>query len=519
MSNGISALATGSPLPEKLGFLHEIDGPFHTGLKKARLINVENVRAHGATGNGTSSDFTAIHRARDAASTGGTVFFPDGTYLINDVLRANVTGQKWLLSPGATIKLANSHSNPVVVAITATFTLEGGKLDGNKANQSVTGTAMALIQTTAVDGITFRNVIFQDGKEYGIRATTGSTRIVVEGCYFTGITSTNVYLNSTNHFSAVRNNQFQDTGGDGVHIPSGSTDCIVMGNTFDNVGRMAVEIQGSSHRCLVANNVINGADTSMGISLSGSNQCAAFGNIVRDAVAYGIELVSGSGLRCVGNEIDTVAKDGAAGGFGIVANATTSAVVSGNTVRAPASHGIVVEGASENVTVANNSVNDTPASSIGIYVGLSGTPANVAVSGNTTRDTGADGIRVTGNRISVTGNSVLDPGTNGLSCVGGSDITFTGNQAYQTTGVANGDGFEIANSPAYVMLTGNRARGFAGSPARGLLISATATNVSAMDNDFRGNTTAVLDSSGVAELRNNLPQSQYVATAKWQAGA
>ncbi|MGD0307198.1 MAG: glycoside hydrolase family 28 protein [Candidatus Acidiferrales bacterium] len=66
-----------------------------------------NVRAHGATGNGTTIDSSAINRAIDAASSagGGTVYFPAGTYASFSIrLKSNVG---LYLDQGATILAAS----------------------------------------------------------------------------------------------------------------------------------------------------------------------------------------------------------------------------------------------------------------------------------------------------------------------------------------------------------------------------------------------------------------------------
>ncbi|MHB1922519.1 MAG: glycosyl hydrolase family 28-related protein, partial [Chitinophagaceae bacterium] len=53
-----------------------------------------NVRDYGAKGNGKSNDAPSINRAIDAAaaSGGGTVYFPAGTYLSGSIhLKSNIT--------------------------------------------------------------------------------------------------------------------------------------------------------------------------------------------------------------------------------------------------------------------------------------------------------------------------------------------------------------------------------------------------------------------------------------------
>lgn len=66
-----------------------------------------NVRAHGATGDGTTVDTEAINRTILAADAvgGGTVYFPPGTYLSGSIrLKSNIT---LYLEAGATIEAAS----------------------------------------------------------------------------------------------------------------------------------------------------------------------------------------------------------------------------------------------------------------------------------------------------------------------------------------------------------------------------------------------------------------------------
>ncbi len=71
-----------------------------------------DVKAYGATGDGTTLDTAAINKAIAAASTagGGTVRFPAGTYLSHSVrLASNIT---LYLDPGATLMAADPSSMP-----------------------------------------------------------------------------------------------------------------------------------------------------------------------------------------------------------------------------------------------------------------------------------------------------------------------------------------------------------------------------------------------------------------------
>ncbi|WP_158560359.1 right-handed parallel beta-helix repeat-containing protein [Paenibacillus contaminans] len=70
-------------------------------------INVANVRAFGATGNGTTNDSTAVNAAISSLPGGGTVYFPAGVYRIgrNLIIPANVTV---MFSNGASVKIDTS---------------------------------------------------------------------------------------------------------------------------------------------------------------------------------------------------------------------------------------------------------------------------------------------------------------------------------------------------------------------------------------------------------------------------
>jgi len=48
--------------------------------------NIVNVKQFGAVGNGVTDDFTSIRAALDSITTGGTLYFPKGTYIMGSQL-------------------------------------------------------------------------------------------------------------------------------------------------------------------------------------------------------------------------------------------------------------------------------------------------------------------------------------------------------------------------------------------------------------------------------------------------
>ncbi|MCK5018667.1 MAG: hypothetical protein KAS32_16520, partial [Candidatus Peribacteraceae bacterium] len=107
-----------------------------------------DVRAFGATGDGSTDDLTAIEAARDAAGVGGTVYFPVGTYRVSAIVWCNVQDQTWLFDNGADIKPADSgHTDVAILRCDATtgVVIDNATINGNSAN---TGLATGIIMST-----------------------------------------------------------------------------------------------------------------------------------------------------------------------------------------------------------------------------------------------------------------------------------------------------------------------------------------------------------------------------------
>jgi hypothetical protein len=113
-----------------------------------------DVKAYGATGNGTTPDTLAIQSALDAAPVGGAVYLPPGTYLVDALnIRNHVSlvGAGWKGSvlkaktPGITVLTVNGDA-----ALTYTGVLRDFQIDGNRtANYGIylaEGTSRCTIQ-------------------------------------------------------------------------------------------------------------------------------------------------------------------------------------------------------------------------------------------------------------------------------------------------------------------------------------------------------------------------------------
>ena len=161
---------------------------------------VFNVKTYGATGNGSTIDTAAINKAiaaASAASGGGIVEFPAGTYKSVSIhLRSNVNLQ---LDAGATVSAAASgfdapepnsfsqyqdfgHShfhdaliwgeNLTNVAFTGSGTIDGA---GNLHTGNITsGQADKAVSLALVDGLTFSGITIKRGGHFGILLNGGN---------------------------------------------------------------------------------------------------------------------------------------------------------------------------------------------------------------------------------------------------------------------------------------------------------------------------------------------------------
>ena len=114
---------------------------------RTRGTAYRNVKNYGAVGNGSHDDTAGIQAAINSLpSTGGTVFVPAGTYMIDTSKRINLRSRMHLkLDPGAILKAKTSSlSRHYILALSNDTEVEisGGKLIGDRATHrySTSGT-------------------------------------------------------------------------------------------------------------------------------------------------------------------------------------------------------------------------------------------------------------------------------------------------------------------------------------------------------------------------------------------
>lgn len=306
-----------------------------SGTKRALVSSLTqalgwvNVKTHNATGDGITDDTAEIHAARDAAGINGTVYLPSGTYLVSagggdqGALQLTVSGQHWIVSAGATIKLSNSQSNQVqVIRVSGgggVHIYGPGTIDGNRTGQS---------QTTDMHGVQIR-----------------ANNCVVHGLHVTGCNSAGIEVIDSDN-CRILYNYIDNCTTNGIFVRRASEQTLVHGNTIrscDNDPIIAhAQLAGSApHRTIISNNHVEPNNSSaFGI------ECGAFsgdrptnvqiiGNSVRfSAVCQGgISIDNSDNCIVQHNTIDDNGFEGTIGGIELAGASRT--VVQGNTLITP----------------------------------------------------------------------------------------------------------------------------------------------------------------------------------------
>lgn len=165
---------------------------------RSRGSTVRNVRNYGAYGDGRHDDTYGIQRAINSLpSTGGTVYVPAGTYLIDATKNVRLRSRMHLkLDPGAKlVAKANSASRSYVVNAYKVTDVEisGGQIVGERDRHlGTSGEWGHCLMLRGCKRVTVRDIRLSKGWGDGmsIGATDGSTSIISEDVVVANIVST-----------------------------------------------------------------------------------------------------------------------------------------------------------------------------------------------------------------------------------------------------------------------------------------------------------------------------------------
>jgi len=244
-----------------------------------------SVRWFGAKGNGTTDDTAAIQAAENAAPTGGGVYFPYGTYLINNTGITKLSGITWT---------GEEKTASVLVAETATWTnslVSGGTISNcsflnigfNVSNMTPSGypSCLALnifsngeISQCAFTGITTIGILISGGTNFSIHDSFFSAPTAV------ATLSEAVWIRntaSTPQYYSIKNNILINIGTDFSGTDSEVSGNIIYGWKYGS----AITVDQGAERFVISNNNCIfgvGIDTN-GVYATGIENWASFSTI------------------------------------------------------------------------------------------------------------------------------------------------------------------------------------------------------------------------------------------------
>lgn len=316
----------------------------------------EDVLNHGADNTGATDASTEIQAAIDAAEvSGGAVFFPTGTYLINTRLTVS-SNVKLFGVPGASIlKNGLAASNP------------DGIININSSSSN----------------IVFEDLIL-DGDDQAI-ATSGNSGVVKisgggQDIHFNRVTVRNTVSNGIAVFDSginVTNSKFLDIDKNGIRADVTGQAVRIQNNRFETMGENGVFMTGVStpitvSESAIVNNVfkdmndIPGGDGPFGnaIVLFFVSSVVVSGNHMIDMEWSGVRISHGQYITVVGNTITDPSQAGQVSDAAIWSEFSEGEgnIIVGNTVR-NFINGITVTNFADDpvghaVVVANNSLLD-----------------------------------------------------------------------------------------------------------------------------------------------------------------
>lgn len=315
---------------------------------------VVDVRAQGATGDGTTDDTAAFQTAFGlvASAGGGIVWVPAGTY---QTATLQLPASCLLLGEGLGSVLRPRSGS----ALTALIELTGRRIRVMHLALDATGATSLQGPLLSVHGNAFdiemANVWCRSPNTPGIAIANAATAVRVDACTIDAPGSDGVTVVGASEVTIVRN-LIVGCGGSAIRLGSSDapTDAVhVWGNvvqdagaTGSNVAAIAVGPLCTSF-AVSANVVATTAAGCPGITVSGAGTSArngaVTGNVVANAGADGIHI-DAPGVVVAANSIRNATGCGiatTATGQAIVANAITNAVAGSIGLSAPGGHLVV----------------------------------------------------------------------------------------------------------------------------------------------------------------------------------
>jgi hypothetical protein len=381
-----------------------------------RLIDSSwvSVKDYGATGDGTTNDTVAIQAAIDSVTSGGTVYFPAGTYRIarnigtNDrwgikVTNSNVTlkGDKALLRRFDTNIVSDANVYPILFI---------GVPDSNVATQT-------------------QNVIVE-----GLKFVGENTRHSVIGSYLTDFRNAIVFKNTSDTW--VKDCVFTVIDSSAIEYQSPASFDYANGQFYNLTKNYRSKISGCSF--IAEPHAVAGRALLHAITVGGIDFC----NIVDNYFEWCDDCVAGETTynRYEDTENDTFTRTGSAAALGPLKRSGRNIIVSNNTVYNSSEHCFYLS--LMDVTITGNNIRtDDPTICTGdmIKIRSRGASCTGNIISNYARSISVNDPSMD---VTVSGNVCISGGTNEGGVI---DVNSDGLKTY----IDNRPFFYVGGNPDY----------------------------------------------------------------------
>ncbi len=247
------------------------------------FINV--MQSCNVYGDGIHDDTKALQACIDELKDGGTVYFPDGTYLISASL-IFYSHQHLKFSDNAVI-LRNSKSDPITRYLLASYSepewgaykgthdvvISGGIFDGNKDLTEL----ITLVNTVHCSNITIENCRFRHCAQWHFIEINGTENATIQNCIFDGPSYTlksDILFNEQIQLDMSRHGSYgpvYNCDGTLIDFKSDDTPCrniTIKNNIFKCDGFPGVGHHGDidHHDIIIENNIFDGPSGRIGKS-------------------------------------------------------------------------------------------------------------------------------------------------------------------------------------------------------------------------------------------------------------
>lgn len=272
---------------------------------QSRLRDFVSVKDFGAVGDGVTDDRIAIVNSLGAVASGGTVYFPAGTYYISSNININQSNLTIEGNGIAKITHDTAASFDGLLRLNGDrITIRGMKIE----NTYTVGAVLQIgIEFEGSEHITIENCYFKNFR-YCILGRATSTHVNVVGCRFDtepqGLTACVI----NGEYVNISNNQVEAFGDTGLGVQGSARYAVIANNVVQSrsaYSTLGIIVEEDAENVIVSNNIIDGkyngtanSGVQTGIRLADNatdispRNVIVTGNMVTNCEDYGISLVN-----------------------------------------------------------------------------------------------------------------------------------------------------------------------------------------------------------------------------------